>query len=370
MKILHLTTHLNVGGITTYILRLIKPLKKLGVETLVLSSGGNCSQQFTELGAKVFELPIRTKNELNPKLYFHLPAVQRLIREHQIDLLHAHTRITQVMAFWLHQTTGIDYVTTCHGYYKRRLGRRILPAWGKCAIAISQGVADHLVRDFHLAAEQIQIIHNGVDLEDLDLAYARHNLRDVKASYGFKPDDPVIGVVARLVADKGHEYLIRSIPLLLSHFPSLRLLIVGDGPHRSFLEKLVTELGIQSHVVFTGNIQDVTHPLSAMDIFALPATWREGFGLSIVEAMACHKPVIVSNIWSLNTLIQDGVTGILIPPKAIDPLVGSIRRLLECPEERTRMSETGRAMVDKLFSISRMAEEIQQAYAQLLKHPA
>ncbi len=148
MNILHLTTHLNVGGITTYILRLVRPLKKLGVETFVLSSGGDCSQQFAERGARVFELPIRTKNELHPRLYLQLPAVQRLIRENKIDLLHAHTRVTQVMSFWLHKTMGIDFVATSHGYYKRRLGRRILPAWGHCTIAISQGVADHLAKDF------------------------------------------------------------------------------------------------------------------------------------------------------------------------------------------------------------------------------
>ncbi len=369
MNILHLTTHLNVGGITTYIFRLVRPLKQLGVETFVLSSGGNCSGQFIEHGAKTFELPIRTKNELSPKIYFNLPAVKRVLKENKINLIHAHTRVTQVMAFWLQKSTGIPFVTTCHGYYKNRIGRRLLPAWGERAIAISQGVAEHLSRDFGLPPARIKIISNGVDLEELDASYRRHNTQSVKLSYGFKAGDPVVGIVARLVADKGHEYLIRALPLLIPEFPSLRLLIVGDGPFRAELEKLVRALNLESQVVFTGSLKDVTHPLAATDIFVLPATWREGFGLSIVEAMACGKPVIVSNIWSLNTLIQDGITGILIPPKALEPLAAAIKRLLNNNEERIRMSESGRKRVGELFSIHRMAQEIYGLYGQSAQIP-
>ncbi len=365
MNVLHLTTHLNVGGITTYIYRLIKPLKKLGVETFVLSSGGNCSGEFTGHGAKTFELSIRTKNVLNPKIYFNLPAVKKIILENKIDLIHAHTRITQVMAFCLEKMTGVPFVTTCHGYYKRRIGRRLLPAWGKCAIAISDGVAEHLTRDFGLSESRVRLISNAVDLEELQSSFARHNAHDAKLSYGFKPGDPVIGSIGRLVADKGHEYLIRAVPLLIPEFPSLRVLIVGDGPFRDELKELVRHLHLESHVVFTGSLKDITQALAATDIFAFPATWREGFGLSIVEAMACGKPVIVSNIWSLNTLIQDGVTGILIPPKAIEPITAAIKRLLNNKEERTRMSETGKAMVEKLFSIHRMAREIHDLYGKI-----
>ena len=189
MKVLHLTTHLNVGGITTYILRLVRPLKKLGIETFVLSSGGECTPQFEERGARVFRLPIRTKSELHPCLYLNLPALKKIVLENKIDLLHAHTRVTQVMAFWLQQSMGIDFVTTCHGYYKRRLGRRLLPAWGKRAIAISQGVADHLAQDFKLSPDKIKTVLNGVDVEEMDACYARHSSRAAKIFYGFQPGD-------------------------------------------------------------------------------------------------------------------------------------------------------------------------------------
>lgn len=367
MKILHLTTHVNIGGITTYISKLVKPLAELGIETCVVSSGGTCADSLRTSGAKVFELPIKTKNELHPKIFRAVPEVEKIIRENGIDMLHAHTRITQVMAGIVQMRTAIPVVTTCHGYFKRRLGRILFPAWGDRCVAISQGVADHLADDFKLPDSRIAIVNNGVNLKELDQAFALNPPEEAKKKFGFRPDEPVVGVVARLVADKGHEFLLRAMPLLRSEYPGLKALIVGDGRNMEFLKKLTSELQLEEQVVFTGNLEDISPALAAMDIFALPAVWREGFGLSIVEAMACRKPVIVSNIWSLNSLIQNGVTGILIEPKQAAPLAESIKYLMTHPVERKRMADAGRAMVEEFFTIGRMAEEIREVYKEVLQ---
>ncbi len=366
MKILHLTTHLNIGGITTYILRLIRPFRQNGIETFVLSSGGTCTAMLRAAGATVFELPIRTKSELNPKIYWAIPKIRRIIRENKIDILHAHTRVTQVVAFWIQKATGIPVVTTCHGFYKRRLGRRILPAWGDRVIGISQGVAGHLQQDHKVGLERIVTVNNGVDIEELDRAYAGHDSVKTKEEFGFLRRDPVVGIVARLVADKGHEYLIRAIDLLRKKHPDIRLLIVGDGIQKNYLQQITSQLELHQHVFFLGSVSDVTRPLAAIDIFAFPATWREGFGLSIVEAMACRKPVIVSNIWALNSLILDQSTGVLIEPKKIEPLAEAISELIRNPDKRAKIGRAGREMVEASFSVSRMALEIQQIYQGLL----
>ena len=369
MNVLHLTTHLNVGGITTYILRLIKPLRNLGDQTFVLSSGGKCVPELEERGAKTFKLPIRTKSELNPILYLSIPAVKKIIRDHKIDLLHAHTRVTQVMAYWIQKSIGIPVVTTCHGFYKNRLGRRILPAWGDRVIAISQGVADHLRDDFKVSPTKIRVVNNGVDLDEIDPAYKVHDPEQAKLKYGFSKNDLVIGIVAQLVADKGHEYLIQAIHILQKEFPSIRLLIVGDGNQKKNLQKLVAELKLEKRVILTGNISDVTHPLAATDIFALPATWREGFGLSIVEAMACHKPVIVSNIWALNALIENKVTGILIEPRQVETLAHAISQLVKNPALQREIGTNARKMVEDFFSITRMAKEVHEVYLEITGKP-
>lgn len=370
MRVLHLTTHTNVGGITTYIHRINLPLKKIGVENYVLSGGGTCGEDFEKDGAKTFELPIRTKNVLNPKIYLAVPQIEKIMRENGIDLLHAHTRVTQVMAALVARRTGVPVVTTCHGYFKRRLGRWIFPAWGDLTIAISGGVADHLIRDFKLDEERVFTVNNAVNLDELDNSFISHDPDEVKKDYGFKPDQPVIGVVARLVADKGHEYLLRALPVIAKDFPGAGILIAGDGRERKNLENLAKELGIQKQVVFTGNVRDVSKVLAAVDIFVLPATWREGFGLSVIEAMACRKPVIVTNIPALDTLVQNKVNGILVEPRQANQLAEAVVFLLKNSSERARLGNTSRKMVEENFTISRMAGEIKDVYEKAVRlHP-
>lgn len=365
-RVLHLTTHLNTGGITTYIQKLIVPLGKFGFKVYVGSSGGEYAQAFAELGASLVHFSIKTKSELHPKLWFAFPKLIRFIKNEKIDLLHAHTRITQVLASYAGKITGIPVITTCHGFYKRRLGRRLFPAWGDKVIAISDGVADSLTNDFHVEKNKIAIIYNGVNVKDLDIAYSKHEGVKVRESYGIQPQDPVLGVIARLVEDKGHEFLIRAVAQLKNDFPTMKLLIVGDGKYRETLVRRTKEWGIFDSVRFLGNVPDVTKPLSAIDIFVLPATWREGFGLSIVEAMTCYKPTIVTNIWALNTLIQDHITGIMVTPKEVEPIVSSVRKYLMYPEFREQIAVNGRKMVEEKFSIQRMAQEIKTIYESLI----
>lgn len=362
MKVLHLTTHLNTGGITTYILRLAGPLKKRGVAISVLSSGGEYEEYFLEARVPVYKFPIKTKSELHPKIYLVLPQIAKLIKQEGIELLHAHTRVTQVMGYWLSKMTGIPLVTTCHGFYKRRLGRRILPAWGERAVAISELVGDQLRKDYRLPSARVKVINNGVNIEELDASFKRKDPIRAREHFGFRSDHIVIGVVSRLVRDKGHEYLIESISELKSELPMLRLLIVGEGRDKGLFQQTVEKFSLNEYVHFVGNLRDVTLALAAMDIFAFPAIWREGFGLSIIEAMTCRKPVIVSNIWALNTLIRNGETGILVEPKNVASLNEAIRNLLLDKDLYASLVKNARATVEEFFSVERMADEISELY--------
>ena len=362
MKILHLTTHLNRGGISNYILSVGAALHQKGHKVFVVSSGGEMQKEFEECGIRLKTMPIRTKSELSWRIYAALPELLRWIRKEKIDLLHAHTRITQVIAFLIGLIQGTPSVTTCHGFYKRRLGRRLLPCWGKRAVAISDPVADHLRDTFGLPPERIRVVYNGVDLQTLRNRFLKHDPVVVKRDYGFPEESYVLGVTARLVPDKGHEFLIRAVKDLESEFPNLCLLIVGDGRHRQYLEGLTRHQGLMERVYFTGNLRDVSFPLRAMDIFVLPAVWREGFGLSIVEAMACEIPVIVTNIWALNSLIQNGVNGVLVEPRNVGELAEGIRKMLRDSALRERIGKVGRKTAEERFSLDRMVHELEAVY--------
>jgi len=367
MRVLHLTTHLNPGGITHYIFSLIEPLRGHGDELFVVSSGGTNQSMLESKGATVFDLPIRTKSELHPKIYLAIPRIVEIIKKNKIDVLHAHTRITQIMAFWISQFVHIPVVTTCHGFYKKRLGRMIWPAWGDQAIAISEPVGDSLGFLFRVPMKKIQYIPNGVDLPGIDAILNRADSAEWHQKWGLPDNSIVIGCVARLVPDKGHHYLLEAFAQLKSHRDRCYVLIVGDGKCRHQLEEEARKYNIEDRVIFTGNLPNdkVIEAINAMHIFVLPATWREGFGLSIAEAMATRTPVVFTNICSLNTLIENGMTGIMVEPKNSEQLADTIEMLINDQAMYKRLAENGRHLVEQKFTLARMASQIHDVYQEL-----
>ena len=169
MRVLFLTTHLNTGGITSYLLTLSKGLIKKGHHVHIAASGGNREEDFRNLGASVLNLDIKTKSELNPKIYLALRSLKKYTIEQKIDVIHSHTRVTQVMGRLLQKTTGRAFVSTCHGFFKPKFSRRIFPCWGDGVIAISPAVKDHLINDFHVAKEKVFVVENGLDFESFPM---------------------------------------------------------------------------------------------------------------------------------------------------------------------------------------------------------
>jgi len=367
IRILHLTTHVNIGGITTYIYLLGRGLDRSRYELSVFSSGGEMENKLEEVGIKTYASPFRTKSELSPKLYFAIPELIKIIKREQIDLLHAHTRVTQVMAWWIQKITGVPYISTCHGFYKRRIGRRLLPAWGDRVVAISPPVADSLINDFEVPQKQVKTILNAIDVENLETLTQQKNVASIISEYNLHSTKPTLGIVARVVRDKGHEYLLHATAELLKRYPDLKLLIVGEGPYLAEIKKLSNRLKMDRNVIFLGNLKDVTKALAVIDIFILPAVWREGFGLSIVEAMALKKPVVVTNIWALNSLVRNRMNGLLVRPKDVAELTNAIAELIEDRQLRLKIGASAYQTVKNEFSIERMAREFGELYEEAIQ---
>jgi len=361
-------THLDSGGITLYILNLVAPLDQLGCKTHIFSSGGELQDLFTSAGAPVTKSSIRTKSELDPKLYFALPSLVRLLKKEKFDLIHAHNRPAQVLAHWAGKQAKIPYVTTCHGFYKRRLGRRLLPAWGDLTIAISPGVADHLHHDFKVDPKKIRVVPNGVDV--VSLRKAGLNQTAAKAQFGWSHENLVIGCIARLVKVKGQADLIEAFRLLSEKHPEARLLLAGDGEEREEYEKLVSASGLRDKILFTGNLRDITPVLAAMDVFVHPATWEEAFGLSIIEAMVYGKPVVVTDTWALKNSFRDGESVFLVPPSNAQVLSQVLIRLLKSPHLRSDAGSKGQKIAEQQFSLDRCAASILQVYKEALTVPS
>jgi glycosyltransferase involved in cell wall biosynthesis len=257
------------------------------------------------------------------------------------------------------------HVTTCHGYFKRRLLRRIFPCWGKKIIAVSEQVKAHLLDDFKVEAEMVRVIHNGIDLEKFQITNSTSK-SEAKQRLGFD-DSPVVGVIARLSDVKGHAYLIRGFPDILRGYPQAKLLIVGRGKMQSELLRLVKGLGIENSVFFMPEVCDTMDMLAAMDIFVMPSL-KEGLGLALMEAMAAALPVIGSDIGGIKSLIKHGTTGILVKPTDTKGLTASILELLEDKDKAASLGKNAREFIRSSFSQELMVQQTEALYLECLEN--
>lgn len=364
MNILIIASHFNAGGISSYILNLTRGLIARGHKVYAASGGGDWIERLEAYGAKNIYLPLRTKSVISPKLLFAYFALKKIIKSEGIDIIHSQTRVSGVLASWVSRKTGVPLVSTAHGFYQRRWGRRVFPGWGRFIIAISEPVRKHLIEHFGLNPERVILVHNGIDTNRRREAEgARQKAEDreqIRKKYGLK-DGPVVGIIARLSEVKGHKYLISAMAKVKEQIPDVQLLSVGDGKIRKDLERLVRGLKIDKNVYFIPAVSDTAEPLSVMDIFAMPSL-QEGLGLSVMEAMLMGVAVIASSVGGIKSLIKNNETGILVEPANPQALAGGILSLLKDKEKAARLSARAGEFIIKEFSLETMAEETEAVY--------
>ncbi len=361
MKVLLLTTHLNIGGVAVYTVNLARGLKKKNISVWIASSGGDLVKAVEESG--IFHLPlgIKTKSEFNPKLIFAFFELLIFIKKNNIDVIHAQTRVTQVLAYLCSRFSGASYVSTCHGFFKKtRIARKLFGAWGGHVIAISDAVVDHLVKDFNVKRKSIFLIYNGVDNEAFSQAIGKDEKGILKSNLGLAKS-PVIGSISRLSPVKGLRYLLFAMKDILREMPEVRLLLVGEGPSKEYLLGLAKKLGIENNVFFALNTTQTQRFLSIIDVFIFYSL-EEGLGLSLLEALASGKPCVASNVGGVSSIVEDGVTGILVPPKDTHALKDAIIKILKDKKLSVSLAKKGNALIKEKFSLEKMVEGVVDVY--------
>ena len=182
------------------------------------------------------------------------------------------------------------------------------------------------------------------------------------------PDNvPLIGTVANLFPRKGYEVMVKALPMVLASFPTVQYLMIGQGNsgYERTLRSLVRDLGLEKTVHFVGFQKEVYACLAAMDIYVHPAL-MEGFGIAVLEAMAMGKPVVASRVGGIPEVVQDGVTGILVPPGDPDPLALALVGLLKDPHKRESMGRAGKERFEMHFTVDRIMKTLQDVHAELL----
>lgn len=368
MRILQITSHLHIGGISRYVLSLSKQLQAQGHSVIIASDGGDLESQVRAMGMIHWRLPFNTSAELSLQVVRGMRELTRHLQQEPVDLIHAHTRVGQVVADRISRRLHIPYVTTWHGIYKRRLSRRLWPCTGRLTIAISSPVRQHLVRDFGVPEERIRLVYNGIDVQHYAAPPDVQAVRFYRQQLKIPTDSPVIGSTGRLAAGrvKGFDVLLAAASILKKRFPNLRVLVVGDGPRRPFLEDVARRLRILDLIHFAGQSQDVRVPLAVMDLFVFSSRWPEAFGLTLVEAMAAGKPIVATRVGAVPEIVQHGESGWLVPQEDPAQLAQGIALLLSDRSLAKKLGQQARQRVLELFDVHRMVSQIEAVYREVV----
>lgn len=224
-------------------------------------------------------------------------------------------------------------------------------------IAASRQIAAILERD-GIERGRIVVVHDGVDLAHIDAQPPA----DPHAAFFLPHGAPVVGNVAALAAHKGQRHLIAAAATVVRAIPDARFVIVGSGELHDALARQIASLGLERHVVLAGFRADVLGLIGGLDLFVMSSV-TEGLGSAILEAMACSRAVVGTRAGGIPEAVEDGITGVLVPPADETALADAIIDLLRDPDRREAMGIAGRARVERLFSVAHLVEGVTRVYA-------
>ena len=367
-KILHIVEDLKVGGLEKILASIVLSLDqaKYDVQVWCLARGGQVAEELIEQEISVRILGLNGYH--NP---LRIVALARMMKKEKFHIIHTHGYFAgtfgRLAAILARIPVIIAHVhSTYHDYGKRNLLiERFLSCFTDSIICISQAVERFVTVNEKIRKEKTCLIYNAVTPPDKLLD--NHLRKKMRASLGLAAEAIVIAVVASLTANKGHGILLTAFKEIFLSHPSIRLLIVGDGPMREQIETSARQLMIDQAVVFTGLRQDVFSLLQTSDIFVLPSQYREGLGVALIEAMAVSLPVIGTDLGGIPEVIVDGENGFLVSPGSSEQLAEALKKLVNDQVLRTGMGRRGRQLYEEKFMLPRMIRQIETLYDHFLE---
>jgi len=297
--------------------------------------------------------------------------VREYVEENRIDIVHSHTpRSLLTLRMALGGRHRQRHVATKHILNSpgdRRWGLlyslvdRLLLYAPDHLVAVSGKVMRGITACPGIRTGRISLIRNAVDNTHCHMPEQRDACR---AELGLTPGQVLIGTTGRLEKVKRYDLLLRGFSKVHEAFPRSRLMIAGDGTLRNALEELARGLGIRDSVIWTGFRKDIPRLLAAMDVYIMSSV-NEGLSLSILEAMAAGKPVVITDVGGARELVEDGKTGLLIPPGSAEAIARGVTALLGDPVRMSELARAGREYVVREYSLERMMESYGRLYRAL-----
>jgi glycosyltransferase involved in cell wall biosynthesis len=307
--------------------------------------------------------------------YFHPLGMRKLaqwLEKTKVDLVHSHySRDLWTIAPALRWGRRVPLVFTKHiGTQKPKQDwlHRWIYRHVDQFVAISEVIRQNLIATHPLAAEQVSVVHHGVDLEQF--APDRIDRMAVRRELGYEPEHLVLGIIGRLHVSKGYLEFLEMARRLTTEAPHARFLLIGEasrgesGEAQMILGK-IRQWRLEKVVRWVGFRRDIPRLLAAMDIFVFPSH-AEAFGIALIEAMAMAKPVVSSNCDGVLDIVLDGQTGLMVPPRHVEALTQAVLSLARNPAQRLELGRRARAHVLKFFALERMLNAIESIYHKAL----
>lgn len=371
IRVMYFSDASYFGGAEKYLELLISGLRRETYEPCILTTKGARLQDFKERLAKMGVATLETSLK-DPYDIIGYIELARTIRKWEPDLLHinlpgAYNAQASLVAPIVRLAGCRSIVTTEHlamveKLWKRHFAKRFGSLFIRAVITITNSNVEFLTHVHRVPLSRVVVIHNGVDIGELEKAGSSH----VRSTLGLDPSFFVFAAVGSLIERKGHGYLLDAFArLCVAGLDKTALLVVGEGEEEASLKRKCSELGVGGRVFFLGHRKDVQSIVRDIDCLVVPST-MEGMPFVILEAMTASKPVIASKIYGIPEVIVEGETGFMVPPRDVDSLCAAMQRVIENPALCRRMGAAGRTRVESSFSLERMVREVESVYQAVL----
>ncbi len=357
-RILHSESSLGWGGQEVRVLAELEWMRSQG-HWVVLAAPpqSKIAQRAREAGITYF--PFNRSKVLLP---FEVARLALWLARHRVEIVNTHSSNDGWLAGLAAKLAGKILIRSRHievDYPNRfwsGLAFRTLP---DCLITTSQKIADRLATELHIPPQRVTCVATGVDLTRFNPSL-KGNLREELA---LAPETALVGMISVLRSWKGHATFLESAAKLFGQTQRpLHFIIAGDGPARDEWTRFIEQEPWKGRVTLLGHRTDVPNVLASLDILVLPSYAHEGIPQIILQAQAMARPVIATTIGGIPEVVEDNVTGLLIPPRDADALAQKIRAVLEDPALATRLGQAARAHIKKSYSLDAMGRKLLQLY--------
>ncbi|OIO26195.1 hypothetical protein AUJ14_02240 [Candidatus Micrarchaeota archaeon CG1_02_55_22] len=379
--------HPFTGGVEKHLHELGKHLAGKGVEVHVLTGRleGTLAEEVLD-GIHVHRIPcteIRVPSIYPPPLILSRgveEALAKLDAEHDFDLIHLQDRwfpdfnaallyakrVHKPFVLTLHNARPLGiapHYTVLGSLYDEVVGKRILKSADKIISVSSWSAKD--VANYGIPLENFIVVHNGIDTK----AFQPRRTSVFVRKMGIK--GPLLLFVGRIIRQKGLEYAVKAMPLILKKHPDARFVVIGRGNRLEHVKKLVKQMKLEDSVIFPGFVpeRELFEALGSCDVFILPSLW-EVLPISILEAMSCGRPIVCTTAGGNAELVRDGYNGFVVPKRSPEQLAEAVTKLLDDDALRTHMGENSRKRAVQEFDWEIITDQTIVAYKQILREYA